>query len=199
MKKVIMTMLIILGGCLLLKDVRAANVVNIYFFHGDGCPHCFTEDAWLEELKKQYDNIDVHEYEVWYNEENNKRMEQLKEMYQVTSKGVPFTIIGNQVFLGFSEQIGINMEEKIKECSLNGCQDDAGIILGITTDTTTGDELEPEDDTNTKEEELQNQKQEEDSDENRMLPYLIALGTIFLISGSIIMVYLYRKKKLERV
>ena len=30
------------------------NQVNLYFFHGDGCPHCEDAATWFEEIEDEY-------------------------------------------------------------------------------------------------------------------------------------------------
>ena len=45
------------------------NLVNIYLFYSDSCPHCAKEKVLLKELEDKYDNIKVHKYEV--NTDNN--------------------------------------------------------------------------------------------------------------------------------
>ena len=39
--------------------------VHIYFFHGDGCPHCADEEEFLELLKERYDGkYTIYSYET---------------------------------------------------------------------------------------------------------------------------------------
>jgi thiol-disulfide isomerase/thioredoxin len=42
----------------------------VYFFWGDGCPHCKEEKPFLNEMKKKYPRMNIIEREVWYNKEN---------------------------------------------------------------------------------------------------------------------------------
>ena len=88
--------------------------INIYLFKGQGCPHCREEEKWLKEIKKTYnDSINIYEFEVWYNEENAELMNKVKEELNATVNGVPFTIIGDKYYVGFSDTISSNMENKI--------------------------------------------------------------------------------------
>lgn len=91
---------------------KAEEVVDIYFFHGDGCPHCSEEMKFLEEIKTKY-NVNIHMYEVWYNTENNRKMEIVKEHFN-SKGGVPFTVVGDQAFLGFSTSIQEDIEAAIQ-------------------------------------------------------------------------------------
>ena len=54
------------------RPVLAANPVVIYFFWGDGCPHCAEAEPFLEKLAKRYPEVEIRYYEVWNNEENRK-------------------------------------------------------------------------------------------------------------------------------
>lgn len=90
--------------------------INLYLFKGEGCPHCADEEKWLEQIKKDYkDYLNVYEFEVWYNDDNEKLMKEVKSKFKVTSSGVPFTVIGDAYFSGFSNATSSNIENKIKE------------------------------------------------------------------------------------
>lgn len=81
------------------------NKINLYLFYSDSCPHCHNEIEYLEdELVKEYKNkINVYKYEVTKDKDNNKIMSSVKEMFKVTSPGVPFTVIGDKYILGFGD------------------------------------------------------------------------------------------------
>ena len=48
-----------------------AREIKVYFFHGDGCPHCAEEEKALTKIKKKYPDLDIVRYEVWNNKSNN--------------------------------------------------------------------------------------------------------------------------------
>ena len=80
------------------------DIINIYLFYGRGCPHCTKEKDFLEsELKEKYDNIKIHYFEVWDNDENSKILSKVKEDFEVTNNNVPFTVIGSKHLTGYSE------------------------------------------------------------------------------------------------
>lgn len=79
------------------------NTVNIYFFHSYTCPHCKSESKLLEELEKTYDNINVYKYEI--SEDNNTELlSQVGELFNTKITGVPFTVIGEKYYIGYSEE-----------------------------------------------------------------------------------------------
>lgn len=51
-------------------SAQADQPVAIYFFWGDGCPHCAAAKPVLEELTRKYPSAEVRAYEVWYVEQN---------------------------------------------------------------------------------------------------------------------------------
>lgn len=84
---------------------REENKVNIYFFWGDGCPHCEEEIAFFESIKETYgDYYNLYTFETWYNEENVRLAFTFAENMGDTITGVPYTIIGNKSFKGFKEK-----------------------------------------------------------------------------------------------
>lgn len=90
--------------------------INLYLFRGEGCPHCAEEEKWLKTIKEDYkDYLNIYEFEVWNEPENAKLMDQAKKEFKVTSTGVPFTVVGNDYFVGFSDSTANNIENKIKQ------------------------------------------------------------------------------------
>lgn len=77
------------------------NLVNIYLFHSNTCSHCREAIRVLDELENKYDNIKVYKYEV-SESENSALLSKVGEIYDVKVNSVPFTIIGNKTFSGFS-------------------------------------------------------------------------------------------------
>ena len=92
------------------------NKINLYLFHGAECPHCAEEKVWLKEIEEKYkDSLNIYYFEVWHDKDNAKIMEKLMKDFGVEKNGVPFTIIGEKHYIGFSSVIAPSMEDKIKE------------------------------------------------------------------------------------
>ena len=80
------------------------NKVNIYLFYSYTCPHCHDEIEYFKQLDNKYkDKINIYKYEVIKDKNNLKMMNATKELFQVSSTGVPFTVIGKEYILGFNE------------------------------------------------------------------------------------------------
>ena len=89
--------------------------VNIYLFWGDGCPHCEAELKYLDSLVSKYGKyFNIFALEVWHNENNAKLYEKLAEKMGDEVKGVPYTIIGEKTFSGYSEEINKEIIKTIK-------------------------------------------------------------------------------------
>ena len=91
-------------------NVNAEEKLNLYLFFGEGCPHCAMEKEYLKELKKEYKELNVIKYEVWYNEENSSFLKQIANETNKSLTGVPVTIIGQTIITGFKE----STEQQIK-------------------------------------------------------------------------------------
>lgn len=110
------------------EDFLDGEKVVIYFFWGDGCPYCENQKDVLEDWSQEYPNIEIKDYETWNNSENRDFLENLAASYGVSVKGVPMTFIGDKHWVGFSESLGSEMEDKIKECSQYACENPSGRI-----------------------------------------------------------------------
>ena len=106
------------------------NLVNIYLFHSDTCPHCKEEIKFLDELEEEYNNIRIYKYEIG-NTENLKLLEEVSNLYDTPVMGVPFTVIGDKYFKGFNYE---NYHERfiaaIDFYSNNGYRDRVGEYIG---------------------------------------------------------------------
>lgn len=97
------------------KEVEE-NKINFYLFRGEGCPHCAQEEEWIKSIKKKYKkSVNFYDFEVWYSEENQEKLKQVGEVFDLEIKGVPFTVIGDKYYSGFSDTIKSSMEDDIKD------------------------------------------------------------------------------------
>jgi len=90
------------------------NQVNIYFFWGDGCPHCEDEWVYMNDLAARNPNIKVVDYEVWYNKDNQKTLMEFGRALGFDPAAVPVTVIGERYWIGFTESLGQEMEAAAK-------------------------------------------------------------------------------------
>lgn len=101
---------------LLENIVYDENKVNIYFFWGDGCPHCKEEFKFFESIKTEYgDYFTLNSFEVWHNDKNQDLLKQFAGSMGDEVSGIPYTIIGNKTFTGFGENHEKEILDAIKE------------------------------------------------------------------------------------
>jgi glutaredoxin len=104
----------------ILKD--NPDKVTIYFFYGDGCPHCSDQKSFLNDLEGKYgDKIEIKMFETWKNSDNAKIFQRLAKAHGFQARGVPTTIIDEENWVGYADYMGSEMENKIIYCLENEC------------------------------------------------------------------------------
>ena len=105
MKKLALFFISVIISFFVMSDVFAAenDKITLYLFYGDGCPHCAHEKEFLKDLKDEYDNLEIVQYEVWYDTSNQELLKEVKEKLEIDKNGVPVTIIGETVIMGYSD------------------------------------------------------------------------------------------------
>lgn len=95
---------------------KDSDKINIYLFRGEGCPHCAQEEEWLNSIKEEYgDYVNIYDFEVWHNDDNAKKLDKVKKELDSESTSIPFTVIGDNYYVGFSDITSSKMENQIKE------------------------------------------------------------------------------------
>ncbi len=118
----------IILGTLFFSGIAYAETQNgvvMYFFWGEGCPHCAHEKPFLDQLEGKYPELEVKSYEVWYNQENAKLFSEMAETFGTNAKGVPTTFLGDEVWVGYADYMGEEIENRVIYCIENGCADPA--------------------------------------------------------------------------
>ena len=86
-------------------DIKPSkDKLNIYIFWGDGCPHCKHLAEFLGEKQSEIgDKISLYTFEVWKDKNNLSFLKSFGKFLGENPKGVPYIIIGNKTYSGFSE------------------------------------------------------------------------------------------------
>jgi len=116
---------VILIGILLIPNVVLADEVqttseenkkvNVYFFHGNGCPHCAEAEEFFKSIESEYGEMfNLVSYEVWYDEDNASLMEDVASARKEDVNGVPYIIIGDQSWQGYASSYNEEITSKIK-------------------------------------------------------------------------------------
>ncbi len=97
--------------------------LDLYFFYGEGCPHCAKEKSFLfEEIKKEFPAVNIFEYEIYKNRENAIFLQEAAKKLRVNVEGVPFLIIGDEAFTGFTVGFSdLAIRNKVVDCLSSGC------------------------------------------------------------------------------
>lgn len=97
--------------------------VTLYFFWGDGCPHCAEEEKFLADLKSRHLPLRIVSFEVWHSPANARFLARMLEKFGVKSSGVPVTFVDTKVFVGFSKETARGIEDALAQCLERPCID----------------------------------------------------------------------------
>ena len=98
----------------IVKEKVSDNKINLYLFYSESCPHCHDEIEYLKTIKEKYkEQLNIYKYEVTKNKDNSKILESVKKVYGVNNQYVPFTVIGEDYIVGFSESTETSIESII--------------------------------------------------------------------------------------
>src|SRR5574344_1863029 len=107
MKKIASLLILVMVGILSLvpfTTVSAKEKVNVYIFHRSTCPHCQAAIKYFESLEEEYgDKFNLVKYEVWGDTKNADLMQQVADVFGDEVTGVPYIVIGDKTFKGYSE------------------------------------------------------------------------------------------------
>lgn len=109
------------------EEIPEKNSMEINFFGSPTCPHCSSEKEYLKELKKDYPEIIINEYDF---SQNIKKIELLYQKYQVPKNQqglVPVTFIEEDFFIGFNNVIA----KDIKNIIIGERQDASSKIMKL--------------------------------------------------------------------
>lgn len=89
--------------------------VTIYLFRGKGCSHCyeFLEYVSSTLIKEYGDKVKVATYEVWNNKSNSQLMQKVSDYFKDDASGVPYIVIGDKTFNGYSESMNDDIKTAI--------------------------------------------------------------------------------------
>lgn len=124
----VLSLIITLFSFTLLSPAQAENKVVVNIFHGEGCPHCAKEISYITKLlgdPKYSEKVQLYKYEVYYNQENANLFVGYLEKNRIDNIGVPFTIVCDQVFVGYGsdDTTGVQIKNAIDQKLNNGCFD----------------------------------------------------------------------------
>lgn len=99
------------------KDTKNedSKKVKIYFFRGEGCPHCAEAEEFFDSIKDEYgEYYTIVDYETWYNTENADLLQKVGKARDEEISGVPYILIGNKSWNGYSSDMNDEIISTIK-------------------------------------------------------------------------------------
>lgn len=90
--------------------------ITIYLFRGNGCSYCNKFLTFLNSIVGEYGKyFKLESYEVWYDKTNNKLLNKVADFLEVDAGGVPYIVIGDQVFPGYASEYDEAIKSAIVE------------------------------------------------------------------------------------
>lgn len=118
MKKVFLSIISLLAALMLPISVSAEEneKINVYLFYGNGCGYCEAAKKFFASIKEEYgEYYNLVEYEVWYVKENSNLMQNVASYFGEEVGGVPYIVIGETTFGGYSSEYDNDIKKAIKE------------------------------------------------------------------------------------
>ena len=101
-----------------LSDTKYAETddqITIYLFRGNGCGYCRSFLTFLNGITKEYGKyFKLVSFETWYDSDNADLLVAMGSFLEQPAEGVPYIIIGDQVFAGYAESYDDGIKSAIK-------------------------------------------------------------------------------------
>jgi hypothetical protein len=96
------------------KYVETDDQVTIYLFRGLGCGYCRNFLTFLNSITEEYGKyFKLVSFECWNNSDNSELLGAISSFLGEPAEGVPYLVIGDQVFPGFTESYGDSIKKAI--------------------------------------------------------------------------------------
>ena len=98
--------------------------VTLYFFWGEGCPHCAAAKPMLAQLERRYPELEVRSFEVYNSADNQRLLAGMAEKFGIKRTGVPVFFLGQRYWVGYADSMTPRqLEAAILRCLADGCLD----------------------------------------------------------------------------
>ncbi len=89
--------------------------ITIYMFRGRGCGFCQRFLTFMNSITEEYGKyFKMVTFEVWYDDENEKLFDEVSEFLDQPAGGVPYIIIGDKVFDGYTSSYDEDIKSAIQ-------------------------------------------------------------------------------------
>lgn len=108
------------------------KVVNLYFFHAQGCLTCAAEAEYLDTLLARDSSLVLHKYEIAFDKDNQAFVKEISGLLPVEINSTPSIVIGQKVIVGFVEGVtDVAIQDEIEYAKTHVIKDVIGEVLGI--------------------------------------------------------------------
>lgn len=98
-----------------------SKAIELYFFFGQGCPYSAKIAQALQEIQKNFPQLKVNAFEVWFYPQNQKLLETLAREYKIRPKWVPVVFVGDLAVEGAEPSQIFQIKEEVRRCSIADC------------------------------------------------------------------------------
>lgn len=103
------------------RGARAAGA-DVMLFWGEGCPHCALAKPFLEGLAAD-ERVTLRSFEVYGDEGNRRIFAAAGRSFGFEPGSVPTILVGDEVYIGFSDVVARRVEARVAACLERGCPD----------------------------------------------------------------------------
>ena len=88
--------------------------ITIYLFRGRGCGYCRAFLSFINSITNEYGQyFKIVSFETWYDEDNTALLNTISDFLGEKAGGVPYVIIGDQVFPGYASSYDDSIKSAI--------------------------------------------------------------------------------------
>jgi len=106
-----------------LAEDAQEDETTLHFFYGKGCLHCASGLEFLNSLENKYPLLTIKKHETYFDQAERELFEQMTSAFGEKIEGVPTTFIDNRIIVGFSDSIAASIEDGVRICLEDGCDD----------------------------------------------------------------------------
>lgn len=121
-----MLILTLLALSLLLAGCASApkETLKIFFFYGEGCPHCAAARPIIEQIVRGNKGVELVPYEVYYDPAGNELFFAMAQAYNMEPQYVPTIFLADRYWEGFDPTTTeTEIQNIIDGCLQSGCTD----------------------------------------------------------------------------
>ncbi|MEW6295181.1 MAG: cytochrome c biogenesis protein CcdA [Candidatus Diapherotrites archaeon] len=102
--------------------IESEQAACVYFFYGNGCPHCARVEPFLEQLGQKYPELKIEKFEIYNDRQNALLLNKYFEAFGVPEieRGIPAAFVSKKYLIG-DKPIIENLEGEISTVSSSEC------------------------------------------------------------------------------